>query len=154
VIENEICPNCGNDSRLEEATGWCKSCSDAHRGVSVVCSRCNKPRYSDPCSSCKEDEWLERNADAIERYIIAGLPYKEAKRRVKNEQAPICLSCGDRILGTTEAYFCKKRPECKRAKRIYRHKRDYYRLSVQEALTETIKQLTGEYERHELLRAL
>lgn len=156
MADSELCPSCGEfTDTLVEKTGWCRLCSFAGHGTGgVFCEGCGNVRYSNPCSSCKEQNWLATNADAIERYIIAGLSFKEAAARVREEQAPICVNCGDKIKGTIFALFCTKKPECRRAKRIYRYKRDYHKLSVHEALTQTIRQLTGEDERGQLLRAV
>jgi len=151
-----VCPNCGEFTDvLLEKTGWCRSCSYFGTGrTSILCDGCGKERYSNPCSSCKQTDWLKRNADALERYIIAGLSFREAEKRIREEQSPICVNCGDRIKGSSDAFFCTKRPECRRAKRIYRYKRDYKKLSIPDALTATIKQVTGEDEREQLLRAM
>lgn len=122
----ETCVNCGRATdELIGDTGWCGKCSGK-----IKCQRCGtwfpsktKRPY---CATCKQEIWLENNADAIEIYMLQGIEFHDAWQRVSidNQNSRHCVKCGDHL--PKVGLFCKK-PECRNAytrfyKRIKRGK--------------------------------
>lgn len=101
----EFCPNCGNDvEELDSFTGWCSECT---------------PTEATP----RRIAWLEKNADKIEDRMMQGLTVAQAISVVREDNRPTCLCCGDPIYHGTAGrhFFCKKRPECRKARRRYKY---------------------------------
>lgn len=62
------------------------------------------------------------NADAVERYMHAGLTYGMAVIKVMFDNRPSCFSCGDKIKGGRKGkdQFCTSRSECRKEARYYK----------------------------------
>lgn len=125
----EWCTACSrNVSELNELTGWCARCTTLHyleQGL-LICASCGRFFSKDPqfrllCRTCRDLDWEHRNADAIERWMGAGLPYMLAKKRVTEHNRPICINCGDRIRNGTGGrhFLCGKQP-CRQVYRRYK----------------------------------
>src|SRR5215467_7640516 len=127
--EDELCPNCGEFvPYLHEDTGFCYPCS----GIEPTrrCSSCNTILPDDyennRCNRCRYIDWLQRNADAIERTMsVNGVSASRAKRMVLASNRPICHSCQQPIKGGTfgKHFFCRTTQKCKKASNIYRYNR-------------------------------
>ena len=126
--EEEVCPLCGDFvSHLNELTGWCDPCS--------------------PVSS--SGRWLEQNADALEHYMIQGLSMTAAKKRVYEDNRPLCLSCSKPIKGgkSNQHFFCTVYVECRKAQRRYRTLRERWQRNGQsyaEARSYALEQIVRE----------
>jgi hypothetical protein len=118
----ELCPNCGEwATSLVDDTGWCISCSP---GLSQ-CSTCGgfykEGAHHSKCWKCRKEEYLYRNADAIERYIQKGHSFTQALELVANDNRPVCKNCYSEIRGGKHnALFCGA---CKTEARHYRELR-------------------------------
>lgn len=109
-----LCPRCGTEAQLDEYTGWCENCIPD--GTCVVCRQPSKTRV---CHRCIDSRFATRYADEIADYREAGLSILEAKRRVRNDIRPICLSCGERIhRGRSAAFLCGQ-PKCRKVYNRY-----------------------------------
>lgn len=113
---------------LNELTGLCVRCTTLHyleQGF-LICTSCGRFFNKDPqfrllCSVCNEKNWELRNADDIERWMGAGLPFKLAKKRVAYHNRPACLNCGDKIArGTNGRHFLCGKTECRQVARRYK----------------------------------
>jgi len=130
AIENEFCPSCGSFvDRIVAETGWCVVCSG---DTQAVCIGCNDLFVKDQphrklCPWCREERWLLRHADEIERYLADGFSIHYARREIYESNRPVCISCGNPIKGATNgAMFCKQTIECRRWRRRYRTVREQY----------------------------
>lgn len=120
----EFCSECCQEvDELNEFTGWCNPCSVRLGWIAPSCPNCGQPnKDGKQCSRCKYLQWLERNADEIERIMAVDMvTIRVAIRRVRVVNRPICHSCGNPIKGGTKGrhYFCKKHPECVKAHIAY-----------------------------------
>jgi hypothetical protein len=114
----EVCPSCGDFvNSLNPRTGFCLDCTPR------VCSRCGGvvSRGHHECIRCQRVKWWEENADRLELYISRGLSLSEARRKIKNENRAICISCASPIPGRhrQSTLFCSRTYECRKAKRSY-----------------------------------
>lgn len=151
--EQELCPECGEffDS-LNEETGWCNSCS----GV-TPCQGCNEPlderaitANEHLCNKCKYINWLEANADQIDRVMVTQqVTASIAKKIVIADNRPICVSCGNPIKGGSKAssnkpqsLFCTKTAKCRKAQNAYRYYYNFKRLTHEEALQRALVSAT------------
>src|SRR5688500_19020096 len=119
-MEQEVCPNCGEyTDYINSWTGWCASCSGLD-----LCANCGKPFAKDRnrtrCSTCRKNDWLEKNADEIEDYMSNGLSLIDAKAQVQIDNTIFCLNCGDPVNSghAGQALFCAKE-ECRKVYNRY-----------------------------------
>lgn len=144
-VEYEFCTACGNEVRfLNPVTGWCNDCSVDHTDQ-AVCESCGNEftRYQSSrktCLQCRRDEWLERNADSIERAIADGLTLIKAIVKVSDDNRPVCAKCGDPIKQGTQGRtnFCKKRDACRRASIRYSAYKKRNHMSHDDALRKAL----------------
>ena len=139
-----ICPSCGQwVVWLHESSGFCIECAD----IEPFCTQCGNEYVPDEftkdiCSYCKTENWLRKNADAIEANMKDGLTFYQSKLKVFNEVRPICLCCGKPIKGAKQdALFCTKTPQCKTARRRFRTLREKHGKPV--ALIQIQMELKG-----------
>lgn len=143
LVENEICPSCGNWEQLFPITGFCLKCTRERYPNSAICENCGKiePRgqFRTLCQECQKIEWFKRNADKIEIYMSIGLTFSMAFDRVHYENRPVCKSCGYKIKGGTRGrhFFCRTTPKCRSAGFKFKHLKEKGRTQ-QEALEETL----------------
>jgi hypothetical protein len=138
--ELEYCPNCGSGvESLNPITGWCKSCSKGY------CENCDKKfkAYQNSrttCRECRENEWLERNADKLDEALADGLSLLRASIRVHNDNRPRCVMCGSEIKHGTKGrtIFCGKRDECRRAAIRFNRYRKRKGMSYNDALEKVL----------------
>lgn len=160
VVDEFVCPSCGNFVRdINDETGWCLTCSPPS------CSRCHGGIHTDGrngatyvsdseviwksgrwlCRKCIRELWVEHNADRIEEFMLIGLSYHQAVRRVKNENRAVCVVCSSPIPGRHRAQtlFCKRTKACRTAKSKYLWKINHYGMSPEDALEEVLQ--NGDY---------
>ncbi|HYT43221.1 MAG TPA: hypothetical protein VEP90_12860, partial [Methylomirabilota bacterium] len=116
----EICPNCGEFTNvLVDFTGFCRNCSNAIDRC-VLCGQSNGDSRHTLCRKHRRELWLTKNADAIERYMVMGLTFKEAKDKVKKDNGTKydCLCCGGHVKATI---FCTKTARCRAARERLRY---------------------------------
>lgn len=119
-MQEEICPSCGNfTSFLVEVTGFCQECSH-YVGRCILCGQ-NNPGKHLLCRRHRRELWLTKNADAIERYMLLGLSFQDAKERVKKDNGTKydCLCCGGHTKSNT--IFCTKTAKCRAARERLRY---------------------------------
>lgn len=139
---DEWCPSCGNGvDRLHPITGFCFKCSQSIDGK-TVCENCGEDftpyqNSRKTCLKCRNLQWLERNADSIERVMVHfQINAIQAIQRVYDDNRPRCAMCGDKIKHGTRGRttFCKKRDECRRAAVRFYNYRKRNNMSDDEAL--------------------
>lgn len=141
---DEWCPSCGEGVyRLNPLTGFCLSCTPIVLGQTTAeCERCGKEfvlyqNSRTKCLPCRNIEWLERNADAIERVMVYyEISVIDSIIKVHDDNRPRCAMCGDQIKHGTKgrSIFCGKRDPCRRAAvRFYNYRRRN-KLSYDDAL--------------------
>lgn len=141
--EYEWCPNCGNSvTQLNSRTGFCSKCSFTLTGKKE-CESCGKEfipyqNSRTKCQSCIQEDWLRRNADAIERVMAhdGSTDVVQAIQKVYDDNRPRCVMCGDKLKHGTKGrtIFCKKRDECRRASIRYHNYRKRNGMSDDDAL--------------------
>src|SRR5215831_9979991 len=115
----DVCPSCGDFvNELNPATGFCLSCSPLN------CMRCGNERTTPGhkfCITCQRTNWLERNADALEKEMAEGQSFRQAIEIVSRENRATCIICGSAIVGRSKAstIFCTKTSACRRARGRY-----------------------------------
>jgi hypothetical protein len=119
----DFCPNCGHHANLVEETGWCPQCTVHHYPDLKLCT-CGaffkRNAQADKCWPCRKEEWLEKHADEVEEYLLAGFSLESAKKKVADDIRPICHSCEEPIKGGgRDVLFCNKKPECIKASNSY-----------------------------------
>jgi hypothetical protein len=139
---DEWCPSCGDGvDKLNPITGFCFSCSPSIDGK-IPCENCGKDFFPyqnsrKTCNDCRNLEWLQRNADSIERVMVHyEISVIEAIQKVHDDNRPRCAMCGDKIKHGTKgrSVFCKKRDECRRAAVRFSNYRKRNNMSDDEAL--------------------
>jgi hypothetical protein len=125
----EVCPNCGEfKDELVSYTGWCFNCSAKEllgddKGEVKVCPRCKRrfiPVSIRICRMCRKAEFLEQNADEIERQLAEPankLSLTKAVQAVRDSKMTQCLCCGAPLKPATrgKAYFCARKSKCRTA---------------------------------------
>lgn len=118
-----LCPSCGQWTFwLDENSGFCGGCAE----LDPFCTQCGRKYEPDAftkdiCIDCKKKNWLIKNADAIEAYMMQGLSFSRAQQEVYKDNRPDCLCCGQPMKGAKNgALFCSKTPQCIRARRRFR----------------------------------
>ncbi|SRR6266576_1595356 len=138
---DEWCPSCGEGvDKLNPFTGFCEQCSSV--GGKRICENCGNEftpfqNSRTTCGNCRNDEWLRRNADSIERVMAHySITVIEAIQRVHDDNRPRCAMCGDKIKHGTKGrtYFCTKREPCRRAGIRYRNYRARRNMTHDDAL--------------------
>jgi hypothetical protein len=127
----DLCPCCGEFAELDEQTGWCLPCSGE---LAVGCMNCGKFFEKDLphrklCPSCRNERWLERNADLMDDLIARhGLTPRRAQLEIYRFNRPLCLSCNQPIRGgrAGDTFFCTTSVACKKWQRRYRTLREAY----------------------------
>jgi hypothetical protein len=158
LLDLELCPNCGDFVEyLNDVTGFCLQCSPP------TCERCHgNPNINGRngevfkseskvifksgkwlCRFCIRELWIERNADVIEEYMLGGLEYHQAVKKVRENNRAVCIVCAQPIQGRnrSETLFCTRTAKCRTAKRKYLWRIQRYNMKPEEALEEV---LTGE----------
>ncbi len=111
---NDFCPSCGRwTDALDWVTGWCAECSP--------------PPASNPTQTSAQfqEEWLEKHADEIEAWMVAGNGLSKAKRLVATYNVPLCHCCGNPIKGGKDNHlFCTTTTACRSSQRRYRTLRE------------------------------
>ena len=124
----EFCVSCGNFvDELDETTGFCLECIGSVKTRCLGCSQlfARDQPHRRLCPKCREERWLERNADRLEDYLEFGATIQFAKRSVYGENRPVCLSCNEPIKGAKNgANFCTRTTDCRRWQRRYRTLRE------------------------------
>ncbi len=123
----DVCPNCGDfTDYLVNETGWCFKCSAPEllgndEGEVKVCPGCNKrfiPKNIRICRTCRKTEFLEKNADEIDRQLAdSNLSLPKAIEATKQSKITKCLCCGAPLKPATRgtAYFCARKTKCRTA---------------------------------------
>ena len=143
-----MCPSCGAFvEELNEETGWCYVCSPP----TLKCTRCGREvDASGRCQYCKQERWLERNADALESFTAQGYSLAYASQRVRYDVRPNCIVCGVPIYRGpgNKALFCGRLRRCRKAKRRLRTLTDQLRkeLPLEQARAAALEKLKGELE--------
>jgi len=150
--DEEVCPSCGSfvDYLLIE-TGFCEECSLTYGFVTEVggtrCRRCKARPVDDSthriCRVCRHEEWLGKNADAIDRYLAGnGLRIGRAIKAVRQQNSIICRRCGALMKKATRgtAYFCNK-PQCRTAQNKLRRLIYVKRIPRAQALEIVLEEL-------------
>ena len=106
---------------------WCLQCSnwvDELHPLSGWCFNCTKKLPTDAATTdyIETERWLNRYANHLEHYLLAGLSFHQAVRFIRDEVRPACLSCGAFIKrGPRESIFCTKNDNCKKARNRYQY---------------------------------
>ena|SRR5215471_8275003 len=123
-LQDLFCPSCGNFvTDIDDETGFCFECIGSRKARCLGCDRLftKDQSHRKLCHKCREERWLERNADRIEIYMEAGATFTFAKREVYYENRPVCISCGKTLNMTAGgANFCKSNLECRRWRERYK----------------------------------
>jgi ribosomal protein L34E len=84
---------------------------------------------------------METNADEIERYMVVFcVTATIAKRQVRDNNRPLCHSCGNPIKGGTKGrhFFCKKTAHCVKAHNSYNFHRRIQNRSHEESIQRAV----------------
>jgi predicted Zn-ribbon and HTH transcriptional regulator len=143
LSKKEVCPNCGEFvDTLDKETGWCFVCSPQ------FCNKCGnefKERQARKiCSTCRSQEWIADNADAIEVYTAQGYSFTQARVKVLEQRRAICHCCHKPIKGGRQGVhiFCRTSVRCRKAKRRFRTLRERYPREI--ALQFVVQELLRE----------
>ena len=121
LLQDSMCPSCGDWSTLNEFTGFCTKCST---GNCISCGASFEPdnRYRKICPYCRREAWYHKYADQIESLLLLGFTLDKARILISRDNAARCASCGAVILRgrRSETLFCTKHEKCRKAKRRYR----------------------------------
>jgi len=122
TLEEDVCPSCGDLSKLVESSGWCVACTKSN-GLCIDCGIEVPPQSQRKlCWSCKEERWLKKYGDVIEFLMLSGMSFNKARVMVADAVRPLCVVCGGPIKGGTpgESLFCSITLKCKQARNKYR----------------------------------
>lgn len=135
MINNEICPSCGEFFKeLIPETGWCVECTKESGIEADVGSKLYR----------RIEAYLAINADEIEHYLLQGLSFNRAIGKLhRNNGRPHCLSCGKLMRRAPRtAVFCRSTPQCRRFSRRYVYLYRERKMTKSEALAIVLEELT------------
>lgn len=158
--ELQVCPSCGEFRDLEENSGFCAECTrtldrEQRKKARSKQSTSGKerteverPESSSPFErtyllestkqiESKEEKWLKRNADILDRLISTGIPTGCAKKIVHHiNTVLVCLSCHETFHRGPRgrSLFCKRHSGCKKAARRYRWLKEETNRTHKEAI--------------------
>ena len=153
--QNELCPVCGEFvEELNDRTGFCSNCSNDRDKTDGRCIGKNNQcgAHVDGshkfCWNCRQEYWLLRHINAIERYMASptNLTFLQAEQKVKEDNDSIlnCWCCGEEIKAAAngQSYFCTKTVRCRTARRRLKYLMyDRPRLPKQTALEKVMEEL-------------